>query len=855
LAKAVKDYYLQMLGEVSPREDYYLKGGTATGRWVGSGAAYLDLHGTVSAEGLVRLFDGEHPGTGERLGRRMRRDGVAAWDVTFSADKSVSLLWALGDERVRKEVVEGFEEATAQALAYLESVASDTRGATKTVGADEEGRKCRVVSWPIPTTGYVAAAFTEFTSRANDPQLHSHVVIANKVQGVDGVWRTLDGGLLYRHQLDAGYLHEAVLRRELTERLGVRWQPVEKGMADIEGFTRAQIEAFSRRRGQLEAWREEQGLADTPAARQVAVIATRPSKHDRALDELEAEWRRRGVEVGLTPARIAQMLVRSRAINVPDPVRLFDRLASAGGVTAETATFGRSDVIREIAAVLPDGGSRAEIEGLADRFLESEQVLALPDGHGSRIRPADVGVAPGVAATGGERFTTVELLAAERRVLDRGLNGEPVAWRVPVRLVEAVLRRRSELTVEQRVMVRRFATSGVGVDVGVGPAGSGKTMVMAVLADLAELTGTPILGTSLAARAAVGLEEATGIPSTSLAALQHRAEKEGGLPRRVVVVVDEASMVGTRRLAALSDLVDHVGGKLILIGDPHQLPEIEAGGLFRTLVGQLPAVELGENMRQEQPWERAALAELRNGSLSDAMGSFREQRRVVVGSNREDVLARAVDDWYQHVSDTGDMTGALLLGEDNETVARFNAMARDRLADSGHLEGPGLEADGREYQMEDRVICLQNNRQLGVLNGDLGTVVEVDVEKRVVSVRFDRDGGIRHAPGWYLDMGFVGHGYALTGHKAQGITVDRTFTVVGDRASREWVYVAMSRGRQANTVYLTPHECEQGWCSHVPSQDQAEARRWARSSAKTAAVDQTLNRRGGRGLGLDMGLS
>ena len=304
LAKAAKDYYLQKLGEVSPREDYYLRGGTAAGRWVGSGVAELDLAGAVSAEGLVRLFDGEHPGTGKQLGRRIRKDGVSAWDVTFSADKSVSLLWALGDEQTRKDVLEAVEEATSQAFGYLESVASSTRGATKTRVVDEQGHpvlnqngtpKHRVETWPIPTSGYVAAAFTEYTSRADDPQLHTHVVVANKVKGADGIWRTIDGRLLYRHQLAAGYLHEAVLRKELTERLGARWQPVHNGMADIEGFTRHQIEAFSRRREQLEDWRLAQGLSDTPAARQVAVVATREAKRDHPLDELEVEWRRRAV--------------------------------------------------------------------------------------------------------------------------------------------------------------------------------------------------------------------------------------------------------------------------------------------------------------------------------------------------------------------------------------------------------------------------------------------------------------------------------------------------------------------------------------------------------------------------------
>ncbi|MCH8899722.1 MAG: relaxase domain-containing protein, partial [Acidobacteria bacterium] len=313
LAKAAKDYYLQKLGEISPREDYYLRGGTARGVWRGSGAAELGLEGSVDAKGLVRLFDGEHPGTGERLGRRLRKDGVAAWDVTFSADKSVSLLWALCDEETRCQVLEAFNEATDSAFGYLESVASSTRGATKTPLVDDDGNpvlncngtpKVRVETWPIPTEGFVAASFTEFTSRADDPQLHTHVVVANKVKGTDGVWRSIDGRLLYRHQLAAGYLHEAVLRREMTERLGVRWHLVHNGMADIEGFTRHQIEAFSKRRRQLEAWRVAEGLPDTPAARQVAVLATRNSKQDRSLVELEVEWRQRAEEVGLTPGRV-----------------------------------------------------------------------------------------------------------------------------------------------------------------------------------------------------------------------------------------------------------------------------------------------------------------------------------------------------------------------------------------------------------------------------------------------------------------------------------------------------------------------------------------------------------------------
>lgn len=498
----------------------------------------------------------------------------------------MSLLWALGDEQTRKEVTEAFEEATFQALGYLESVASTTRGASKTRMVDDQGRpalndnggpKHRVVTWPIPTSGYVAAAFTEYTSRADDPQLHTHVVVANKVKGADGIWRTVDGRLLYRHQLAAGYLHEAVLRKELTERLGVRWHPVQKGMADIDGFTRYQIEAFSRRREQLEAWRKEQGLAGSPAARQVAVVATRETKRDLPLEQLELEWRQRAAKVGLTQERIGQILDRNRQVTTPDPGRLFEQMTSAEGLTAKMATFGRSEVIKEIATSLPEGGHRAQIEAFADQFLNHEQVVILS--HTRAFGEAEQGAAevgektsvapmqgrdgtsfPGVADD--RVYTTAELLATERRILDRALDREPVTWRAPRRLVEAALRRRSQLTEEQREMVRCFATSGAGIDVGVGPAGSGKATVMAALAELVAVTGTPILGTALAARTATGLQEATGIPSCSLTAFHRRTEREGGLPPGVIVVVDEASMVGTRQLAALSDQVADAQGKL-----------------------------------------------------------------------------------------------------------------------------------------------------------------------------------------------------------------------------------------------------------------------------------------------------
>lgn len=878
LAKARKDYYLCKLGAVSPREDYYLRGGTATGSWRGNGAAELGLEGTVSAESLVRLFDGQHPTTGEQLGRRIRNDGVAAWDLTFSADKSVSLLWALGDADARQQVLEAFDEATAEAVSYLESVASSTRGAARMPVMDGDGQPLfnedgspqhRVETWPIRTSGYVAACFTEFTSRADDPQLHTHVVVGNRVQGVDGVWRALDGRLLFGHRLAAGYLHEAVLRRELTKRLGVRWQPVEKGMADIEGFTREQVMAFSQRHQEIESWVQDGGLVDTPASRRVAAIASRNPKQDDRLDELLPRWRERAAEVGLTPERIAGVTGRSSEITSLSPEVLVERLAAAEGLTANESTFARDDVIKATAAALPEGGARDEIERFADAFLQDRKIIpilpsqppadridlprSLTDEEQqllkqsidrSRTEPLmrrrDGSVFPGLVNE--RRYTTAELLAIEQRIVERARIGVASGrWTAPEARVEELLAHQPHLTEGQRAMIRIFATSGNAIDVGVGAAGTGKTTVMAVIDDLATESGIPVVGAALAARTAAGFEAATGIRSSTLTRLVWETRATGGLPKGVVVVVDEAGMVGSRQLAEVSDLVEAASGKLILIGDHHQLAEIDAGGLFRALAVRVPAVELIENMRQDQEWERTALSELRHGSVNRAVTVYERRGRITMTATTDDTISEAVHNWYRDVEAIGDLSAVLLIGHRNTTVDELNKRARTLIADAGLLRGPVLNIHDRMFQTGDRVVCLKNRSRLGVLNGDFATVTAIDTKRRTVTIHLNRNDRSVTVPHWYLDDGYLDWGYALTGHKAQGATVRRAHTVAGDGVDREWIYVTMSRGQEANTIYLTDPELDQDQCMHLAHQHSDRVPALIAALGRTAAEPAALD--------------
>jgi ATP-dependent exoDNAse (exonuclease V) alpha subunit len=205
-------------------------------------------------------------------------------------------------------------------------------------------------------------------------------------------------------------------------------------------------------------------------------------------------------------------------------------------------------------------------------------------------------------------------------------------------------------------------------------------------------------------------------------------------------------------------------------------------------------------------------------------------------------MARVVSDWYRHVTVNGDLTSGLLIAHNNDTVAELNQRARTHLAASNRLHGPTLEVGERVFQAGDRILCRKNQTRLGVLNGDLATITSTDQETKSLTVRLDRDPETRDLPVWYLERRHVDYGYALTGHKAQGVTTDRTFVIIEGATDREWAYVAMSRGRQTNSLYLTNHQHGDEQCTHLTHQGHHDALERLtsalnRGSTQTAAID------------------
>jgi conjugative relaxase-like TrwC/TraI family protein len=336
------------------------------GRWTGRGPTQFDLQGTVQADDLEAVLAGEHPETGRLLGSARTRVRVAGFDMTFSAPKSVSLLHALGDPEISHAVGSAHDHAVEAAMSYVEDRALAVRRRTDRAPVD------RPV--PVAVEAVPAAAFVHRLSRALDPHLHTHVVVANLGRDADGIWSALDGRGVYAHASTTDGLYHADLRFELTRRLGVAWNPPDRGRADIAGIAPEVRREFSRRATDIAAHLTEHG-GDGGRAATMAAHVTRAEKDPLlAAEDLQPQWRERASAVGLGPRRLDAVLDRAPRRSSPSWPSARQAEAHRPVVSEALAELNRPvtrrDVVRAWCRSLPDGAPALAVEEAADRHLD-----------------------------------------------------------------------------------------------------------------------------------------------------------------------------------------------------------------------------------------------------------------------------------------------------------------------------------------------------------------------------------------------------------------------------------------------------------------------------------------------------
>ncbi|GAA5166663.1 MobF family relaxase [Ornithinimicrobium tianjinense] len=812
---------------------------------------------------------------------------VAGFDLTFSPVKSVSALWALATPEVARQVEAAHQDAVRATLAMLEAEVAYTR-----VGKGGIRQ--------VPVTGLIAAAFDHRDSRTGDPDLHTHVVVSNKVQSLPeegGRWLTLDGRMLFKAKVMASEHYNTHLEAGLVDRLDVRFseRPSPEGkraVREIDGIDPALLDAWSSRRQAIETrqrelaatFRADHGRNPTTveslALAQQANLETRPGKHEpRSEAEQRQTWRAQATAV-LSPAgRSPEEMVASavgagwgRTRERGGDVRI------AAGQRVETLQ-GRIPALRgggvrpqllaaRVVKVLE--GSRAtwqvwHVRAETLRQLRTAQVpLARIEEHAREVErwvlhrfSVPVGVPPELGEPevlrrpdgqsahvvhGSQAYTSRAILAAEDELLALGLRrdgrqADPV-------VVEDVLAAQSadgpSLDRSQTAMVRTLATSGCRVQVALAPAGAGKTAALRVLARAWETSGGTVLGLAPTAVAAEELGHATGIHADTLAKYLHQTTVAGASPGTstttavggaigpgTLVLIDEAGMAGTRNLAAVVRHVVDAGGSVRLVGDDQQLAAVAAGGIFRDLAEQGYAhgttATLTELHRFTDPAEGTATLAIRDGDPT-ALEHYLDRDRVHAGDTG-DVVEAAYAAW---AADQQAGLSSLLLAATRDTVRELNQRARtDRLDTTG--QPPGREvtlSDSTRASAGDTVITRRNDRSLRtadgswVKNGDRWHVLEVRPDGAVLveghSARRESEPGHVTLPAGYV-VEHVQLGYASTIHGAQGATVDTTHTVLAGSESRQALYVALSRGRQTNHLYLaTPAASLDGVGPEVP---------------------------------------
>jgi conjugative relaxase-like TrwC/TraI family protein len=819
-------------------DEYYEGHGESPGVWVGRGASALELEGVVHEGELGRLVRGLHPQaekqlrshpkarlitierihplTDERWLETKRLAPVAGFDLVFSPPKSVSLLHALGDEDTRRAVNDAHRSSWQAALGYLEDEACVTRRGRNGVQREHAG-------------GFVAAAYQHRTSRAQDPHLHTHVIVANMAQTPsDGKWRALDGEpILKSYRLAAGYLYQAQLRAELSRALGVEWEEPCKGMAELKHVPRAVIREFSTRRAQVVEELARKGNGGFYAA-QHAAVETRERKEHVDLARLREDWRARAAEHGLGERELFALVgrVRYEGPSQETLLRLARGMLGPQGLTEKQTAFSDPEAVMAWAQAHRSGASADRVRKLASRLIRTDgvQEVGEPPSPG---RPA--------------RYSTTELVVVERAALALVERGRDVgAPSITEQQLEEIERAdRIILSGEQERMVREAATSSNRVVCVVGLAGAGKTTATHAVAQIFTHVGIEVLGAAPSGVAAEKLHDETGIPATTLHRLLDDARDVGGLPSGSVLVVDEAGMAETRVLAPVLELLEQANGKAILIGDPHQLPPVGAGGLFAGIVEREGAVVLTENRRQHDELERDALAGVRGGVGRDYLAYAEKRERLVVSESPVTTRARLLADWWENGRD--DLAGNVMLALRRSDVSDLNQLARSLMDAAGRLGKDRIVFDEREFASGDRVVCLRNSDVLGVKNGTRGTVNRIDSERRTLVIATDR-GPVVELSRNYLETGNVRHAYALTGHAAQGLTVERAFVLgSGEARLQEWGYVALSRARAETRLYVTgtPHEQE----SHFHDLDDRDplarfGRALEESAIEELAVDQ-----------------
>lgn len=804
------EYYLDLAAE-----DYFFKGGEPPGKWLGGGAQILGLTGIVNKDDFRKVFVGLHPRSGEPLvqnaaktkGYGKRRPG---WDFTFSIPKDASCL-------VTTKIWEAIRSIHAGAVQDAMELLEATRTVVR-VGSVSQG------SWRFERASIVAALFEHLVSRELDPQLHTHALLGNLGIAADGKFRALHSPPFFgKHQRHfVGAYYRAVVAHRLWKELQL--ETYRKGTSfGIRGVPKSLIGKRSKRRKQILAHLRKKGQSGGAAAARAALETRRTKTDIPPREELHKRWRRENEAHGLTPRavrRIQRAKSRDHQKDLPKALAKSLKNMSRGGASHFTEIRLQIEALQEA----PNWGlpPKMVLDALAEYIKAGEKVVSLGIHNGEK------------------RYTTPEILQRERRMLShvdalRSATGSVA----DLGLVKRIVGQFPNMKDEQRQAVEHLTRAPGCIRLMDGRAGTGKTsMVLKACKEIWEKQGYRVIGAAPTGKAAIELEEATGIPTDTIhwrladfnrsfgfkcrhhlkqLARAFRGKrtyrlkhlKPVRIDRNTILVVDEVGMVDTRHWENLTELVNRNGGTVVAVGDGRQLPPVDGGAPFQSLCNRIGCAKLREIVRQKEEWAQEATKLVSQGKAGQALAMYAERGLVTVGEDMDEALEILVRDWS--VRGIQRPERAPILVSTNEEAETVNDLCQQARLKAGVLssrksteivdedESRDITYRCRVYQ-GDRVVLTRNDRRLDVRNGFTGTVIGISPFGRSISVRLD-DGRCVIIP--VKEYKHIRRGYGLTVHKAQGATYVEDYVLAGLGQALPAAYVELSRAVLATNIYTS----------------------------------------------------
>ena len=800
------------------------------------GELYRAQRGIEPTHAQLRQFIAENS--------KRHQTAIAGFDLVFTPSKSVSIAWGLGDKQLRKDIEAAHEHAIQDVVRHLENNVIMTR------------RGHNGIRQIDTKNGIIGTKFRHYDSRAGDPNLHDHVVIANRVEGEDDKWSSIDGRTLYQYGVECSELYNSRVQQCVTEKTGLQFEPrMQNGkpIHEIVGISDEMVRAFSSRRGDISAELDRvkaKFVADNgyePSEKQLiklaqqATLATRPAKSEaRSLEDLHTEWvaaahalSDHGVHVPVDH-QLAESLktaslnyeqsvlqgARQEAYSTPLEAHtdaVLSRLEEARStwrrthINAETTRY-----VREL------GLNETQDKGLISSIRQSVASDSLPlHIKDTRLTPREYLRKDGTSQyqrIDAELFTSERVLAAEHKILDAASRAVIPASTVDV-FELAAQKKRAELAEQghtlpagQEAMARAFATSDKLLVVGIGAAGAGKTTSTRLAVDAIEASGNRVIGMAPTAAAAAVMRSEMRINADTVdKILTDWQSGKASVDVRPgdVLLVDEAGMIATPKMEKILTLAQERGALVRALGDYRQLSAVGSGGALRLVDREIGAVHLDELFRFKNPEEAAATLSLREPPLVGTDKPFefyKENGRIVAG----DADAMIEDVFRGYSADIQAGKQSIMIASTNETVTRLNDLAQAHAIEHGQVStGAGAVAlhNSSRAHLGDTIVTRKNARRLivnsgqdFVKNGDIWRVTGLHDDGRITAQHLAHGGKVTLPAGYVQES--VELGYAATIHRAQGSTVDTAHALVDASTDRAGAYVALTRGRENNQLYV-----------------------------------------------------